>query len=55
MGISQDAVQTKLSNSLDELREAAGQCPIAWLSRKRDEFDEGSDWWNMCFEMIEFQ
>lgn len=40
--------------SLDELREAAGQCPIAWLGRKRDEFEEGSDWWNMCFEMIEF-
>ena len=41
--------------NLDELREAAGQCPIAWLSRKRDEFEEGSDWWRMCFEMIEFE
>jgi len=40
--------------NLDELREAAGQCPIAWLSRKRDEFEKGSDWWEMCFEMIEF-
>ena len=40
---------------LDELRIAAGQCPLAWLGRMRDRYQEGSEWWNLATEMIEFQ
>ena len=41
--------------NLTELREAAGQCPIAWLGRQMGRYEEGSEWWKMCFEMIEFE
>lgn len=40
---------------LDELREAAGQCPIAWLGRMRDRYEVRSEWWNLATEIIEFQ
>lgn len=55
VGIGRDTVQTKLSNYLDELRQAAGQCPLAWLDRMRDRYEVRSEWWNLATEIIEFQ
>ncbi len=40
--------------NLDELRQAAGQCPLAWLGRQKYRYQEGSEWWCLCQEMIEF-
>lgn len=40
--------------NLDELRQAAGQCPLAWLGRQKNRYQEGSEWWCLCQEMIEF-
>lgn len=41
--------------NLEELREAAGQCPIAWLDRMRGRYEVGSEWWNLATEIIEFE
>jgi len=38
---------------IEELHDCLGSCPIAWLDRNKSRYEEGSEYFKMCLEIIE--